>query len=218
MARKSGLPLKRKFIDIDENLAQFFLGIEIPNRSDNPVPTLDISEIVSQYREFVNDGLLLSYSGDYSGETNSFLIQMLDNNLIDDNLIDSIAIENISIMIEVIQNILKHGARREGQTPGSFSMYEKEGAQYIIAHNYVGQGEYLPFKNLLQDIKSKDLEGLKTERKRKMLEDSATARVNGGLGLIEIGIFTDNGFDFSFEKTEGDLYLFLIAIKLKQHA
>ena len=49
------------------------------------------------------------------------------------------------------------------------------------------------------------------------MEDSSFIQDNGGLGLIEIGIFTENKFDFSFEKTEEDLYLFLIALKLKNH-
>ena len=120
-------------------------------------------------------------------------------------------------MIEVIQNISKHGARRKDQIPGSFSMYEKEGAQYINAHNYVGLEEYMAFKNLLQNIKSKNLAELKTERKKKMMEDSSIIQGYGGLGLIEIAIFTENEFDFSFEKTEGDLYLFLITLKLKNH-
>lgn len=217
MARKSGLPLKKKFIHIDESFSQFYLGIEIINRSENREPKLDISEIVRQYNVFVNEGLLLSYSGDYSGETNSFLIQMLHNNLIDENNIDPIAIENLSIMIEVIQNISKHGARLEDQTPGSFSMYEKKGVQYINAHNYVDLEEYIAFKNTLQNIQSKDLAELKTERKKKMMEDSSSVQVNGGLGLIELGIFTESEFDYSFEKTEGDLYLFSIALKLKRH-
>lgn len=217
MARKSGLPLKKKFIPVDESFSQFYLGIEITNRSENREPTLDISEIVRQYNTFVNEGLLLSYSGDFSGETNSYLIQILHNNLIDENNIDSIAIENLSIMIEVIQNISKHGAKREDQIPGSFSMYGKKGAQYINATNYVGQEDYMAFKNTLQNIKSKNLAELKTERKKKMMEDSSSVQSNGGLGLIELGIFTESEFDFSFEKTEGDLYLFSIALKLKRH-
>lgn len=218
MARKSGLPLKKRFIDIDDTFSQFFLAIEIINKSDNRVPLLDISEIVSQYRQVVDQGVLLSYSGDFSGETNSLLIQMLHNNLINEDQIDSSSVENLSIMIEVIQNISKHGARCDGQIPGSFSMHEKEGVRYIIAHNYVGQEEYPAFENLLQKIKSKSLAALKTERKKKMIDEGSFIQGDGGLGLIEIGIFTENKFEFSFEKTEGGLYLFLLAIKLKNHA
>ena len=54
-------------------------------------------------------------------------------------------------------------------------------------------------------------------QKKKMMEDISFTQGDGGLGLIEIGIFTENEFDFSFERTEGDLYLFLIALKLKNH-
>ncbi len=217
MARKTGLPLKKRFIQIDDTYSQFFLGFEVTNHSENLVSKLDITEIVKQYREFVQKGLLVSYTGDYSGETNSFLIQMLHSNLIEEDSIDSEAIENLSIIIEVIQNISKHGARRENQIPGGFSMNEKDGAQYIQAHNYLGHGDYLAFNKQLRRLKSKTLDELKTERKKKMLEEHSSLKGNGGLGLLEIGIFTENKFDYSFEKTDGDLYLFSIALKLKNH-
>jgi hypothetical protein len=181
------------------------------------VSIFDISETVSHYRQFVNQGMLLSYSGDFSGETNSFLIKILHSNLIDEDIVDSTAIENLSIMIEVIQNISKHGAIRKDKTPGSFSMYEEEGLQHITAHNFIGQQEYRAFNNLLQNIRSKNLAELKAERKKIMMQDSSSIQGNGGLGLIEIGIFTENTFDFSFEKTGEDLYLFLITLKLKHH-
>ena len=217
MARKSGLPLKKRFIQIDESYSRFFLGFEITNQSDRPASKLDISEIVNQYKEFVQKGLLVSYTGDYSGETNSFLIQILHNNLIDEEAIESTAVENLTIIIEVIQNISKHGARRENQIPGGFSMFEKDGAQYIRAHNYIGPGEYQAFSELLRQMKSKNLDEIKTERKRKMLEENSSAEGNGGLGLLEIGIFTENKFEYTFEKTNSELYMFSIALKLKNH-
>jgi len=215
MARKSSLPLKKRFIEMEGSFSQFFLGIEITNKKNNLVSKLDISEIVDQYNEFVNDGLLLMYWGNFSGETNSFLIELLHNNFIDEDNIDSRIIENVTIMIEVIQNVSKHGAMLEDWKPGGFSIFEKESTLHISCHNYVGPGEYITFKNLLESIKLNNLEELKKERNRKMLEDKVSPEGNSGLGFIEIALFTDNEFEYSFAKTKNDLYFFSIELKLK---
>lgn len=217
MARKSGLPLITKFIKYNERISRFYLGIEINNPKEISTQRFDISDVIQDHTTCINGGMTLSYKGNFSGKSNVYLIEMLHNNFIDESNIDSITIENVSIIIEVIQNISKHGAVVDNKTFGSFSVRKFNDIQHIETNNYVNIEEYLPFKLLLEDIKSKNEEELKTERKRKLLESDIDSFGNGKLGLIEIALFTDNKFEYTFEKTGKDLYYFSLKLKLKNH-
>jgi hypothetical protein len=217
MARKSGLPLITKFIRFNEVISRFYLGIEINNPKEISPSKFDISNVIKDHKASINDGMSLSYKGNFSVKSNVYLTEMLQNNFLDENNIDSITIENVTIIIEVIQNISKHGAVIDNQTFGCFSVRKDNEIQYIETNNYVNTEDYSIFKLLLEEIKSKNKEELKTERKKKLLEHDIDSFGNGKLGLIEIGLFTNNEFEYNFEKTENDLYYFSLKLKLKHH-
>jgi hypothetical protein len=217
MARKSGLPLITRFIKFNTEVSRFYLGIEINNPKADSSPVFDIQNVINEHKACVTGGMTLAYKGNFSGQSNVYLIEMLHNNFIDENNIDSTIIENVSIIIEVIQNISKHGAVVDNKTFGCFSVRKDNDIQYIETNNYVSKEKYSDFKLLLEDIKSKTREELKNERKRKLLENDIDSFGNGKLGLIEIGLFTNNEFEYTFKKTENDLYYFSLKLKLKNH-
>jgi len=215
MARKSGLPLKKQFVVINEVFSRFYLGVEIPNKKDCTSEKLCVSDLVNSYSDFVNKGVILSYTGNFSGQTNAFLIEMLHNNFVDENNLNSSTIENVTMMIEIIQNVSKHGAVVDNHCYGCFTIREENNEQYIRSNNFVEPKNYLEFKALLEAVKKENSTGLKLGRKKRLLEEELSEEGNGGIGLIEIALFTDNYFEYSFEKTENELYLFSIELKLK---
>lgn len=217
MARKSKLPLSTKFVPVDDKISRFYLGIEITNLEKENARIYDIDDIVKEHKDCIETGIMLSYKGNFSGKSNMFLIEMLHNNFIDENNINSRIIENVSIIIEVIQNISKHGAVLDDQCYGSFSIHKNETAHSIQTYNYLSALEYESFNLRLNRIKSMSIIDLKKERKRVLLENAIDAHGNGKLGLIEIALFSLNNFEYSFEKITETMYLFRLQLNLKNH-
>ena len=58
---------------------------------------------------------------------------------------------------------------------------------------------------------------LKEERNRQLLSEELTDKGGGGLGMLEIALFTNNSFDYSFQKTPNNDYFYTIEIKLKSN-
>lgn len=212
MARKSGMPLRKKFTPLNNNLSQFFLAIELKKPSAHEI-NFKIEDTENQYNYFINTGIWLEYVGNFSKDSNNFLIDLLHNNLTQ-TANNSDALENLSIMIEVVQNASKHNGEMNNPKNGFFSIVEKNNERFIYSGNYVQEKDFNTFKNLLENISTKNTFELKEERK-KMLDNTISSEGNSGLGLIEIALFSNNTFEYNFTISEHSSIFFSIKIQLR---
>ena len=217
MARKSGAPLQKKFVNFDKDLSIFFLGIEIIKKNHSNNPDFNIHKTEQQYNKFIKDGILLQYNGHFTKEIYFPLIEILESNFITPSETTSVTAENMTMIIELIQNASKHGMVLNGITEGTFCIHESDNQLFLRCCNYISSETYDNFKEKIEKIKSMNIAELKSERNRIMLEEVLSKEGDGHLGLLEIAIFTLNTFEYSFRKMFNNHYYYTLEIKLKEN-
>ena len=217
MARKSRMPILKKFVHQNEDTSLFFIGIEILKKDASSESNFDISTAADQYFEFIKDGVILQYNGHLTKETNAPIIEIIESNLIKHDGLDSNTAENLSVIIEVMQNTSKHGMIINHLREGIFNIHKIQDDLFISCGNYICTEKYNDFKSELEKIKLMSLEELKQERNKQMMEAALTDDGNAGLGILEIAIFTKNTFEYSFLKMPNNNYFYSIEIKLKNN-
>jgi hypothetical protein len=107
------------------------------------------------------------------------------------------------LLIEVLQNISKHGYSANGKKEGIFMLGRQLNQHYLIAGNVVSHEDVTALKALLNELRNKDdiqLHQLHKERmKESIFRDSSS---NAGLGLIEIAKASKGKLACDFQKID----------------
>ena len=213
MVRKSGLPLKKRFISVTENYSLVFLSLEVPlgkNPTDNIIV---IDEIEKSYRSLIDNKILILYKGDFSKKSISYLIDMLHNNFVGEKDITSEKLKNIIAIIEVMQNVSVHGKAINNYKEGIFTLSEIKGEIYIGCSNFINSSDYESFKRYIERIKASSIDEIEKLYKEKLSRTEKSEQRNNGLGLLEIARFTKNMFTYNFIKTPENEIFYSINIK-----
>jgi len=213
MARKSGLPIKKHFNLLTSNYSQFFIGLEIANNKEQTSSNVDLNEIERFYKKLIQQNVLLLYKGDLSRESVSYLIEMLQNNFGHDDEISSQNAKNIITLIEVMQNVSKHGKLINGSKDGIFTISESGGSLMIECGNFVEKHKYPEFRANIEAIKNSSIDEITTLYKKRLLHPEITRSGNCGLGLLEIARNSQRNFTFKFVETPDKEIFFSLKVK-----
>ena len=213
MKRKSDLPLQKQVIRLTDEYSLLILNLEIPMNKNTVVSKTDVKTIEKLYKKLVKQKVLLLYKGGFSKSSNSNLIEMLDKNFMKNDKIISNKLKNIVAVIEVMQNVSKHGKSIDGNIEGIFSVNEINSELYIECSNFIKREDYKKLKRILKSIKSSSLEELNIQYKEKLKNSYFSDSNNAGLGLLEIARFTKNTFTYNFIETENNEIFYSINIK-----
>jgi len=213
MVRRSGLPLKKEFIPLKQGFSLIVLSLELTNSKEENHHKVPIEHIKNTYMNLADQKVVMLYKGDFSSESVTGIIEMLNNNFMKNGETDARQIKNIVSIIEVLQNVSRHGKKIEGQKEGLFSLKTIEEEIFIECGNFIKQEDYPEFKAFLENIKSLKPEAFKKYYRKKLINSDKTEGPGAGLGLIEIAKFTQNTFTYKFTETpEGEIF-FSITIK-----
>lgn len=213
MVRRSGLPLKKEFIPLKQGFSLIVLSLELTNSKEEKQHKVPIEHIKNTYTNLADQKVVMLYKGDFSSESVTGIIEMLNNNFMKNGETDAGQIKNIVSIIEVLQNVSRHGKEIQGQKEGLFSLKTIEEEIFIECGNFIKQEDYPEFKAFLEYIKSLKPEAFKKYYRKKLINSDKTEGPGAGLGLIEIAKFTQNAFKYKFTETpEGEIF-FSITIK-----
>ena len=213
MARKSAFPLKHYFNSLNETYSQFFLGLEIINTKIMSTPKISMPTVIEFYKKLIDKDALILYKGDFSKESISSLIEMLQHNFIEAENISSKKTRSIITLIKVLQNVSKHGKTINGTKEGIFSLSNSQDGFIIECGNYIEKGVKEFFRKNIEMVKSKPLEDIVQLYKKKLVDGKITIQGNCGLGLLEIARNSTNNFSYEFTETpEGEVFF---SIKIK---
>lgn len=213
MVRKTGLPLKKHFTKVSDKYSQVILGMEMPINKDVTKHKIDIEQILEHYKYLQNKGVLILYKGDFSQASNANIIEMLHNNFVTASKMSSEQTKNIVAIIEVMQNVSKHGKSINDLTEGVFSINKIGEDIYIECGNFIEYNEYESFKNNLKSIKASTYDEILKLYRLKLSDPNINEQGNTGLGLLEIARYSKNTFTYEFEEINDKQIFFSIKIK-----
>lgn len=214
MARKSGLPIKYAFHSSSDTQSRFFLSLEVSTGKERLTSGLDILYHVNFYLDLCDKKVILFYKGDLSKDIVVSLVNMLQNNFIDDKKSSSKEKRFMISLIEVLQNISKHGKSMKGSKEGVFCISMEKGDYIIESGNYVDEAQKEELEKALTHIRSMSMEDIATLYKERLLDNVITKDGNCGLGLLEVAKNSGNMMAHTFSPTPGKEWFYLIKIKI----
>ena len=214
MARKTRQKIAYRFEKLSDNISLFYLHTLLRTDDKSPDSSLmkiTIDDIIAFHDIIAKEGLLLMHKGDFSQETFLPVIKMIEGNMKEKFEHTFISTKLYHLIVEILQNISRHGSKERNLDQGIFLMGSKDNNFIIGSSNYIERGEadsLLSRLNELKTLSKKELDMLYRDNLRLVIEREDQ---NVGLGLIDIFRYSKS-VDYRLDR-QPDKYLFsLVAI------
>lgn len=223
MAKRSGSQLLFGFKDFDEKNSYFYFSIQLDLENYNHSALL--KPISSEYKNInflkkfhgvlTEQNIYLVFKGDFHQNNILALFDILRKQMTE--TVVSIKLKNI--LIEVLQNIEKHGDNIHNMTdwkPGIVTIHQTGNNYYLTASNYIDNNKIDYLKNKIEVINSLSKDELNEFYRVNLLDfDKEITSKKTGLGYIDIRRRSGNNLVFDFIKIDEEHSIFFIQITIK---
>ncbi len=201
MSRRSGSKLAFAFRKVNDLYSFFYLTTEIHIKSkfhDNTCEVGRSLESIEKYHEILSaENILLNFKGAFNQENLLSLLAMIERQMKE----SVISIKAFNIMVEMLQNIVKHadnmGIEADGNL-GIFLLSEKDHGFYLTAGNYIKNSHIAPLKSRLEYVNNLSMDDLDGYYVNMLLNMDVDDSNRAGLGIIDIRMKSEQKFEFRF--------------------
>lgn len=156
-----------------------------------------------------------SYLGDLEEGVTYSLTNKLEEILSIAGITKGMVRKMFSIVIEGLQNIRLHGEfDDEGQKLASFILWKEQENFHMRFSNLLDQGDKERIRTMIESINSKDKSELKHYYLQVMNNGVMSKAGGAGLGLITMGLKSQNPIDLEFKDIAMDLSIMVVSIKM----
>jgi hypothetical protein len=217
MARKSGNKLVASFELINDQFSYFYLQTQIPT-TDNEKLENDVEElklrkslisIKKLHLSLIIENILLYFNGFFNQENLLSLLSIVKGRL--NMSITTIRLSNV--MVEMIQNIIKHGAKEDPENgiPGIFFVQQKENSDFTLTSgNYMLEPDAIELENKIKFVNDLSTEELSEHYDRILLDLESVTSKKSGLGLPDLRIKSGQKLAYNFHKLEENTYFYIL--------
>jgi len=209
LARRSGQNLQYEF-EYPENKQPYFHqqvlfldeDVEAGASEDYVQATKD------RFVEMEDADMLMQYKGDFSQRSIIPLLHIVENNLMGvDSGFQSKRIGHV--LIEVLQNISKHGYAQFGKRDGIFMLGKSGSSTILVAGNIMKNDHRKKLEKHLSCLDGLEIDGLKDLHRERIKESVfSDDKSNAGLGLIEIARACKGRLAYDFRPFDQDRSFF----------
>jgi hypothetical protein len=176
--------------------------------------------IFDLHQTMMSQKLILVYEGDFTQETTKSILAMAERNLDASGEESSIKRKVFNVMVEALQNIVKHSSER-GMKPGSLVstnaifMISKEDNRYcVMTGNPILKSEVARLTQNLNDLNKKDKEGLKELYKEIIKNTQISEKGGAGLGFVDMARKSGEKLEFQFADIDEDYSFFCLKVNV----
>ncbi|HQQ95135.1 MAG TPA: SiaB family protein kinase [Bacteroidia bacterium] len=219
MARKTNYPLEYAFDPVNDRFSVFHMQLILNlsnTRMDVSQNQAGIDAMKSLYREMVDEHVIMIQKGDFSQDAILPLLDIVTSNL---DSIKNVGARKkiIYILIEMLQNISRHGSELEGSKEGIFAVLYKDNKYHVMTGNFVENTRISRISDHIDKVilraGENKLDELYTETILK-LENNGKGS-GAGVGFMEILKFGGKEFKYMFEPVKGkDVSFFSLSIAI----
>jgi hypothetical protein len=222
MARRSGNKLLFDFEYVDLYWSYFYLQTEIPSRNEIELKEDEVTEqesiknIKSLSNILSKRDILLNFNGNFNQNNILSLLSIIKGQM----SMSSPAKKVYYIMVEMLQNISKHGDNMEefaDGTSGIFYLGQTEEEFILTSGNYIKSSKIDNFKERLDMINELNEDELNEYFNKILLDQSAIDPQKTGLGFIDMRLKTHRKIAYDFTRVDDEFSFFTLqtSIKLK---
>jgi hypothetical protein len=209
IARKSDQKIEYIFDKFDNNFSIFYSQVMLnPHKQILEDKGYHIDEAMQCHREILSKNIILMQKGDFSNNSLTPVLEILQKNLPDILMQSHPRKELYHVLVEVLQYLGRNGAGQDGRKEGIFMIKKKENSFVISAGIYVVKSqkiimsEQIDFLNSLSkiELKSRYLKSLKGENQGAQIE------------MIDIARRSTEAIKYSFIQETHEEYFFSISV------
>jgi hypothetical protein len=216
MARKTEQKLAYRFVKLNDDLSIFYLQVKLQeegvDKEENSI-NVSIDQTINLHDSLVSQGILLMHKGDFSKETFLPVIKMIEGNFANKFENSFISTKLYHLLVEILQNISKHGFKKDGVNNGIFTVGCFDEHFAIGSANYIENSKVEFLRKRLDDLRKLsqlEYDKLYKEKLKLVIEQSDE---NIGLGLIDIFRYSKS-LEYRLEnQAENYLFSFVATIK-----
>lgn len=217
MARKSGNKLTFDFSKVNDDTSYFYLHTCISKELEASTPIIvNLDNIKSLHQLANEEEIVLVFNGVLNQES---LINLLS--IIEGQMRGRLDIKKkvYNIMVEMLQNIVKHAAKIEEDTvvgnPGIFYISSKDNSYSLCTGNYIKNKNVEELKSKLEHVNSLKGDEIELFYSMRLLNFEIDNSKEAGLGVIDLRMKSGNNLEYSFSKVNDDISFFTLQVSLK---
>ena len=174
--------------------------------------------IYDLHRTMMSQNLILVYQGDFTQETTKSILAMAERNLDSSGEDSAIKRKVFNVMVESLQNIVKHSDELvDGQTRSHAAIFliGREADKYtIMSGNPIRKGNVGKLKNALENINGLDKDGLKDLYKSIIKNTTISEKGGAGLGFVDMARKSGSKLEFAFPEMSAEYHFFSLKVNV----
>jgi hypothetical protein len=174
--------------------------------------------IYDLHQLMVSHKVILVYEGDFTQETTKSILTMAERNLESSGEDSSIKKKIFNVMVEALQNIVKHsedGKEGEVSPHAAIFLIGHAKSKYSIMSGNPVRNENIPnLKNALERINSLDKDGLKELYKDIIKNTSLSDKGGAGLGFVDMARKSGEKLEWSFVPMNEESSFFCLKVNI----
>ena len=214
MARKSKKAPYFLFDSINDELSNFFMGLEIiPKGIEETNPDLKFNQNLDFYKDVVKNKIILCKKGDFSNDTVMPIFQLFESTLKGGE--SSLGKQKILlyVLIELLQNVSKHAQIIDESREGIVLINHDGDSFQVCTGNFIKPEEKENIASKIDQVNQRDEKELKNLYKL-VIRKKIPAGQSAGLGLIDMKRHSKNPIDYKFDDLENGLSFFTIKVNI----
>ncbi|MBS1488182.1 MAG: SiaB family protein kinase [Bacteroidetes bacterium] len=176
--------------------------------------------IYELHRTMMTQKVILVYEGDFTQETTKSILSMAERNLDSSGEDSGIKRKVFNVMVEALQNIVKHSSE-QGMRAGSLLsksaifLISKDDKQYcVMTGNPIAKDKVAQLTKDLNDLNSKDKEGLKEMYKEIIKNTQISEKGGAGLGFVDMARKSGEKLEFLFANMDAEHDFFCLKVNI----
>ena len=178
--------------------------------------------IYDLHRTMMSQNLILVYQGDFTQETTKSILTMAERNLDSSGEESNIKRKVFNVMVEALQNIVKHSDELvDGQTRSHAAIFliGRETNKYsIMSGNPIRKENIAGLQKKLDQINGLDKEGLKELYKEIIKNTTISDKGGAGLGFVDMARKSGAKLEFSFPEMSSEYCFFCLKVNVPRES
>ncbi len=172
--------------------------------------------IYDLHRTMMSQKLILVYQGDFTQESTKSILAMAERNLDSSGEEGNIKRKVFNVMVEALQNIVKHSDELvEGQMRSHAAIFligREENRYTIMSGNPIRKTNVAGLEQKLHHINSLDKEGLKELYKEIIKNTTISEKGGAGLGFVDMARKSGEKLAFDFPEMSAEYCFFCLTV------
>ena len=174
--------------------------------------------IYDLHHTMMSQKLILVYQGDFTQESTKSILAMAERNLDSSGEESSIKRKVFNVMVEALQNIVKHSDELvdgEIRSHAAIFLIGKEANRYcIMSGNPIRKANVPILKGKLDQINGLDKDGLKDLYKEIIKNTTISEKGGAGLGFVDMARKSGEKLEFDFPEMSPEYCFFCLRVNV----